>query len=112
MTRLPWKPLEEALTAHFNGLPIHQSCCVCISGGPKGTNLRGGCWNFSQAGELLGVAKETISQWRRVGSVPTRNADRLAVRLDKMAWEIWPEWSDWANKKAFGTREIKVPQFV
>lgn len=58
-------------------------------------------WVDDEAAVVLGTTRDTIGRWKREG-LSLWHAEKAAVELGRMPWEIWPEWSeaadDWANR--------------
>lgn len=98
--RLPWEPLEAKLSFRFGGTKPHFHGCGCSRG--KDPRILGYCWTINEAAELLGFSAGVVSRWKKAGDLPAFHADQIAVKLDVMPYEIWPEWTDWIDDQIAG----------
>jgi len=95
--------LVEAVTDHL-GLPQHAKTCDCIQGASE--NLQGVCWTIGRAAEVVKFNRRAVAHWHSTGQIPIRHADAIAVALQRMPWEIWPEWNEWMDAQvAKSTRQ-------
>lgn len=47
---------------------------------------------IAKAAERLGVTREVVFGWQRVGGPTTDTADEMACRLNVHPLELWPDW--------------------
>ena len=79
MTRYAWGPLEQVVDARL-GEAVRENRQIQ---GP----------NDVRRAELLGVHYRQISRWRKLG-LDQFIADRCAIRVGCLPYEIWPAWLD------------------
>ena len=82
--RFCWAPFETVLIAVFDE--------------PRSPGTTPGFTN-TEIGLLLGVCATTVCRWQADG-LSWVQADRLAIRIGRMPWEIWPEWEPYTTELA------------
>lgn len=56
--------------------------------------------------ELIGASRSSIQRWKRSG-IPVWTADRIAVDLGFMPWEIFPDFDEATLGLAYRADELK-----
>lgn len=50
------------------------------------------CFTFEKFSVRLGVEHSCFFQWRKLGGIPLKSADRLVSNLGYHLVDIWPDW--------------------